>query len=193
MKAVARMLPFLGGALLAVAPVAQGQSITDLSPGARVRVAEQGTRALVGTVTAVRGDTLLMLAGGEVHVLPISPMLSLQVSRGRPPRVASMLEGGAIGLLAGAIGGAASLAISSLVIPDSCDREGDGLLCLSAGEWALVGVAIGAPVGGASGAVVGLISPRERWRRVESAGNVPRLTVHTGTGGLRIGFSVPTS
>jgi hypothetical protein len=66
-------------------------------------------------------------------------------------------------------------------------------LCFSTGEWALVGFVVGAPVGAASGAVARFLSPRERWRRVEPVGNAPRLSVQSGTRGLRIGFSVPTS
>lgn len=174
-------------------PAAAQSSAADLPGGTRVRVAEQTTGRLVGTVTEVRGDTLLVLARGEVHAVPISSIRTIQVSRGRPPRLASALEGGAIGLLTGAIGGAALLAIPSLLVPDACDREGDGVLCFSTAEWALVGVAIGAPLGAASGALVGFLSPRERWRRVERAGNAPRLSVQSGSGGLRIGFSVPTS
>jgi hypothetical protein len=193
MKVFTRIFPLLSAALLAVAPAVQGQPTADLPAGTRVRVSEPAAGRLVGTVTEVRRDTLLVLARGEVHAVPISSIRTIQVSRGRPPRLASALEGGAIGLLTGAIGGAASLAIPSLLVPDACDREGDGVLCFSTGEWALVGVAIGAPLGAASGALVGLLSPRERWRRLEPAANVPRISVQSGTGGLRIGFSVPTS
>jgi hypothetical protein len=192
MKVFARIFPLLSAALLAVAPAVQSQSAADLPTGTRVRVAEQAPGRLVGTVTEVRGDTLLVLARGQVHAVPFSSIRTIQVSRGRPPRLASALEGGAIGLLTGAIGGAASLAIPSLLVPDACDREGDGVLCFSTGEWALIGVVIGAPLGAASGAVAGFVFPRERWRRVEPAGTTPRLSVHSGAGGLRIGFSVPT-
>ena len=189
MKVFTRIFPLVGAALLTVAPAVQGQSMADLPAGTRVRVAEQAAGRLVGTISGVRRDTLLVLARGQVHALPISSIRTLQVSRGRPPRGAAALEGGAIGLLTGAIGGAASLAIPSLVMPDACDREGDGVLCFSTGEWALVGVAIGAPLGAVSGAVAGLISPRERWRPVTARG-APALTVKAQPAGVRIGLSL---
>lgn len=184
-----KVFPLLCAALLLVPPTVRGQSMAELPTGTRVRVAEQARERLVGTVTEVRRDTLLVLARGEVHALPISSIRTLQVSRGRPPRGASVLEGGAIGLLTGAIGGAVSLAIPSLVVPDACDREGDGVLCFSTGEWALVGVAIGAPLGAASGALAGLISPRERWRSVTARG-APALTVQPQAAGMRVGLSL---
>lgn len=189
MKGLARIFPLLGAALLTVAPAVQGQSAADLPAGTRVRVAEPATGRLVGTVTEVRRDTLLVLARGEVHAVPISSIRTIQVSRGRPPRLASALEGGAIGLLTGAIGGAASLAIPSLLAPDACDREGDGVLCFSTGEWALVGVVIGAPLGAASGAVAGLIFPRERWRSVTPR-TAPAVTVQPEAAGVRVGLSL---
>lgn len=189
MKVFARIFPLLGAASLAVAPALQGQSMADVPAGTRVRVSEQAAGRLVGTVTEVRRDTLLVLARGEVHALPISSIRTLHVSRGRPPRTASALEGGAIGLLTGAIGGAVSLAVSSLLVPDACDREGDGVLCFSTGEWALVGAAIGAPLGAASGALAGLISPRERWRSVTARG-APALTVQPQAAGVRVALSL---
>jgi hypothetical protein len=190
MKVFTRIFLLWSAALLATAPPVHGQSTADLPAGTRVRVTEQATGRLVGTVTEVRRDTLLVLARGEVHALPISSIRTLQVSRGRPPRLASALEGGAIGLLTGAIGGAASLAIPSLVVPDACDREGDGVLCFSTGEWALVGVVIGAPLGAVSGAVAGFVFPRERWRSVTDR-TAPAVTVQPEAAGVRVGLSLP--
>ncbi|HLM68055.1 MAG TPA: hypothetical protein VK358_11035, partial [Longimicrobium sp.] len=143
----------------------------------------------VGTVTAVRRDTLLVFARGEVHAVPISSIRTLQVSRGRAPRLTSALESGAVGLLSGAIGGALALAIPSLLGPDACDREGDGVLCFSTGEWALVGAAVGAPIGAASGAVAGFVSPRERWRPVVTRG-APSITLQPQAAGVRVGLSL---
>jgi hypothetical protein len=192
MKVSTWVSPLVCAALLAVAPAVRAQSTDELSAGTRVRVAAPATGRLVGTITEVRRDTLLVLARGEVHALPISSIRTLQVSRGRPPRLASALEGGAIGLLTAAISGGGSLALASLVMPDSCDGEGGGVLCFSTGEWALVGVAIGAPLGAASGAVAGLIFPRERWRSV-TARNARAVTVQPQAAGVRVGlsFTVP--
>lgn len=191
MKILVPLTMFVCAALAAAPPAARAQSRAELAAGTRVRVAEHAARPLVGTVTQVRGDTLLVLARGEVHALPLSSIRSLQVSRGRPPRLASALEGGAIGLLSGAIGGAASLALPSLVVPDDCGREQDGLLCFSTGEWALLGVLLGAPLGAASGAVAGFVFPRERWRSI-TAGSAPALTGPPRAEGLQVGFSLRT-
>lgn len=171
---------------------ARAQSVAELPAGTRVRVAAPATGRLIGTVSEVRGDTLLVQSRKGMHAVPVSSIRDLQVSRGRPPRVASALEGGAIGLLTGAVGGAAMLALPALVVPDACDREGDGVLCFSAGEWALVGVVLGAPLGAASGAVVGFAFPRERWRSV-AAKSAPALTVQPRAVGVRLGlsFAVP--
>ncbi|WP_420125972.1 hypothetical protein [Longimicrobium sp.] len=188
--------PLLGVVLLAAAmagPAAAQSSAADLAAGTRVRVVESGSDRVVGTVSGVRGDTLLVFAGGREHMLAISSIRSLQVSRGPSPRLTSALEGGLVGLLAGGAAGAAVAVLGDAVGGDGeCDSGGD-LLCFSTGEWALVGVVVGAPVGAASGAVARFLSPRERWRRVEPAANAPRLSVQSGSGGLRIGFSVPTS
>lgn len=189
MKVSARVSPLVCAALLAIAPAVRAQPADALSAGTRVRVSAPATGRLVGTITEVRRDTLLVLARGKVHALPVSSIRALQVSRGRPPRLASALEGGAIGLLTGAVGGAASLALPSLVVPDACDREGDGVLCFSTGEWALLGVVIGAPLGAASGAVAAFISPRERWRSV-TARSAPALTVQPQAAGVRVGLSL---
>lgn len=185
--------PLLAVVLLLAAgmaePAVAQSSAADLAAGTRVRVVEPGSGRLVGTVSGVRGDTLLVVAGGREHTLSIPSIRSLQVSRGRSPRLASALEGGAIGLLTGAIGGAASLALPSLVVPDSCDREGDGVLCFSTGEWALVGVVIGAPLGAASGAVLRFVSPRERWRPIATLG-APTITLAPQATGLGVGLSL---
>ncbi|MBW3569975.1 MAG: hypothetical protein KY467_02600 [Gemmatimonadetes bacterium] len=87
--------------------------------------------------------------------------------------------------------GAASLALPSLVVPDACDRQGDGVLCFSTGEWALVGVAIGAPLGAASGAVAGFVFPRERWRSV-TVRSAPALTLQPQAEGVQVGLSLRT-
>lgn len=182
----------LSAALLAVAPEIRGQSMENLAAGTRVRVAAPATGRVVGTVTEVRGDTLLVTSRRGVHALPASSIRSLQVSRGRSPRLTSALQGGAIGLATGVVGGVAGALIADLTIPDdACDSGETDLLCFSTGESALLGVIVGAPFGAASGAVLGLVFPRERWRSVTARG-APALTVQPQAAGVRVGLSLTT-
>jgi hypothetical protein len=186
---VARVVPLLCAMVMAAPPAAGAQSTADLREGTRVRIAEAAAGRLVGTVSAVRGDTLVVRSGNDVRAVPFSSIRVLQVSRGRPPRLASALEGGAIGLVTGSAAGAAGAVLGTLVSGDDCDREGEDLLCFSTGTWALVGVIIGAPFGAASGAVAGFLFPRERWRSIGLPG-APALTVHPGAGGVRVGLAI---
>lgn len=190
-KLIARVLVLAGAALLAIPAAARAQPMEELAAGTRVRVAAPATGRLVGTVSAVRGDTLLVLSRGGVHALPLSSVRTLQVSRGRPTRLESALEGGAAGLVLGIVGGAAGAVLGDLTISDGdCNGSEDDLLCFSTGEWALIGAVAGAPLGVAYGAVVGFVFPRERWRSV-GVQSGPVLAVQPSSAGLGISLSIP--
>lgn len=191
MRVWSRILPFACAALLGVPAAVRAQTVADLSAGTRVRVAAASTGRLVGTVAGVRGDTLLLMSREGVHALPLSTIRALQVSRGRPPRLAGAVEGGAIGLATGVAGGVAGALIADLALPDRCDTGESDLLCFSTGEWALIGAMVGAPFGAASGAVAGFVFPRERWRSV-TAGAAPALRVQPRPSGVRVGLSFTT-
>jgi hypothetical protein len=163
--------------------------VAELAPGTRVRVAEPVAGRLVGTVTGVQGDMLLLFSGQRVHSLPISSIRAVQVSGGFSSRPASAVRGGAVGLLTGAAGGAAAAVLAGLVMGDGECGGGGDLLCFNTGEWALVGAMVGAPVGAVSGAAFGFAFPRERWRSIGS-GAPPRLTLRSQSGGLRAGLTL---
>jgi hypothetical protein len=196
MKTVlSRVLPFLCAGLLALPSAAPAQTAADLSPGTRVRVVDAGTGPVVGTVSAVRGDTLVVVsgkgAGAREVALSVSSIRRLQVSRGRPSRPLSALQGAAIGAVTGSVGGVLGTTIGSLQADESCGRAvaGDDLLCFSTAEWAMIGVMIGAPMGAASGAALGFLFPQERWRSI-STRHAPAFTVAPAGDAVRLGLSL---
>lgn len=148
--------------LVAVPGVAVAQFPADVQPGARVRVwipetnrQQEGPnrkQLLRGTVESVDG-TLQLRVPGTAGSLAISraSVRRLDVSRG-VSRGASMFERA----VAGAIGGAITFGLSNH--PDNATGPSYRT------DWRAAGV--GAAWGAGIGAVVGLIWPYERWRRV---------------------------
>ena len=132
--------------------------------GVRVRVwipeawlQEQGPwrrQQLRGTVASLTPDTLHLSVPGTDGTLAVAreSIRRLDISRGRPSRVASAVERA----FAGAIVGAISVALRN-------DPHGSEWPNYSS-DWRAAGE--GAKWGAAFGAVVGLLMPTERWRRV---------------------------
>ncbi len=194
MKTVlSRVLPFLCAGLLALPSAARAQTAADLSPGTRVRVVDAGTGRVVGTVSAVRGDTLVVVSGkGESArevALSVSSIRRLQVSRGRPSRPLSALQGAGIGAVSGSVGGLLGITAANLRYRGPCDGTADDLMCFSTGEWALVAMMIGAPVGAAWGAALGFVFPQERWHSI-STRHAPAFTVAPAGDAVRLGLSL---
>ena len=157
-----RLLVFIG--LLLTAPcLANAQFPADVQPGTRVRVwipetarQEEGPnrrQLLRGTVESVDGGNLRLRIPGAANSLaiPRASVRRLDLSRG-VSRGESMVER-AVG---GAIGGAVAFALLN------DPRRSGGPHYRT--DWRAAGV--GAAWGGGFGAVVGLIWPHERWRRV---------------------------
>jgi hypothetical protein len=190
---LSRIVLFVCAALLAAPVALRAQSAAGLASGTRVRVVEPANGRTVGTVSEVRGDTLMVITGiGEswrVVALPLSSIRSLQVSRGRPSRHVSALQGAALGVLTGAAGGVAGMTIGTLAMQDSCDGSPDQLMCFTMAESAVLGIIIGAPMGAAWGAVAGFVFPQERWRSITVA-SPPVLTVNGSPGGVQLGLSI---
>lgn len=130
-----------------------------VSAGARVQVrlpeiqfqasARRG-HLIRGRITALTPDTLYLAVTDSVGPLPLPRSLiqRLELSRGVPSRGASALRQG---LLSGAITAA------MLALFEGINDEPDGI---DAGEAALIGGGVGL----VSGAVIGAIFPRERWK-----------------------------
>lgn len=151
--------------LLAGLPIAaQAQFPERVQGGARVRVwlpeqyqQREGPwrrQQLRGTVESLRSDTLFLSIPGAMGTLavPRQSIRRLDVSRGKPSRVASALER--------AIGGAIVGAISTAIENDPQSNEWPHY----SRDWRAAEE--GAKWGAAFGAALGLIMPTERWHRV---------------------------
>jgi hypothetical protein len=160
-----RLLARLGVAatlLLAAAPaVARGQALDAVAPNTRIRVDLHGDRSrfgreraqsVIGTLVAVRADTVLLLvrASADPLRLPRTSIRGAYLSRGRPPRWQAALRGAVVPAVIGA-------ALSALTMTIHRD-EGDPTPMQAAGSSAAWGAL--------SGAVFGAWSPRERWHRL---------------------------
>jgi hypothetical protein len=151
--------------LLAFLPaLATAQFPERVQSGTRVRVwiaepwlQEQGPwrrQQLRGTVTSVTPDLLRLSVPGTEGTLAVGrqSIRRLDISRGRPSRVASAIERA----FAGAIVGAISVALDN-------DPHGSEWPNFSR-EWRAAEE--GAKWGAAIGATIGFVLPTERWQRV---------------------------
>jgi hypothetical protein len=144
--------------------VLHAQFPADVQVGARVRVwvpepyrqsAGPARRQLLrGTVASLTTDTIQLSIPGTVGTvaIPLVEMRRLQVSRGRPSRLASAFER----VVGGAVGGAVTWALANNLHHPGGPRYRS--------DWRAAGE--GAAWGGGIGAAVGLLFPHEQWRRV---------------------------
>ena len=151
--------------LLALVPVAaRAQFPEPVQPGARIRVWLPETRQqentpwrrqlLRGTVASVSADTLHLTVPGTAGTLAVArnAIRRLDVSRGRPSRLASAFERALAGAVVGAIGAALENDPRSSEWPNYSR------------DWRAAGE--GAKWGAAFGATIGFVFPTERWRRI---------------------------
>jgi hypothetical protein len=134
---------------------AAAQQLSEVAPGARVRLRAPGVVAgrYSGTVLSRTADTLVVARTGGAPVrVPVSSLTSVEVSRGESRLMGAgkgALWGGAIGLGIGFLAAAAG---------EEDDFDGD-----SDGE-----VVIGSALGGAIwGVIIGAIVGSERWDRYD--------------------------
>lgn len=154
--------------LVVTSALAQAQFPEGVQSGMRIRVSvpepymqEQGPwrrQQLRGTVAALTTDTLHLAVPGTHGTLavPRQSIRRLDISRGRPSRVASAFERAFAGAIIGAI----------TVVLDN-DPRGSEWPHFSR-EWRAAEE--GAKWGAAFGAVLGFVLPTERWRRVRMSG-----------------------
>jgi hypothetical protein len=154
-----------------------------LPPGARVRVTAPayGSARQVGTVLALRGDTLVLqtAANPDTLLLPWSGVTGLEVSRGRRRQVR---EGIGFGFLAGA-------AFGMLIGLADGDDPPDSFIAFSAGEKALFAGAVLGGIGAVVGGVLGAASPTDRWERVPLRSVEARVGAAPGGHGLALSLS----
>lgn len=163
-------LGMLLGLLASTATVAEGQGLDALPANARVRLdfpaADRSrfertrfgrvhAQSVVGTLEAVRADTLLLVvqSGAEPLRVPRAAVRSVYLSGGRPPRWRAALDGALLPALVTAALSAAGTSIHR--------RAGDpspAEAALSSAVW------VGGP-----GALLGAWHPKERWRPIVSA------------------------
>lgn len=161
---------FLAPLLLAAALCAPrgelpAQQRTSVQPGDRVRVTAPELNRRIGTVVAVRADTLVFRARDADGPLSLSiPLVSrLEVARGRHSPFKGALIGAGAGALAG-FGAAAAIAAD----PEAC-RVSD---CLTGRDVAAFFVWVGATAAGTLGGAL-LAASTERWVAVPLASLAP--------------------
>ncbi|HTE19005.1 MAG TPA: hypothetical protein VK689_11580, partial [Armatimonadota bacterium] len=99
------------------------------------------------------------------------------------------LRGAGLGLVSGSVGGVVALTLPHLLATDRCHHTGDDFLCFSTGEWAALGLLLGAPMGLVTGAVTGFLFPEERWRSLSIPG-APVVAVSGRGDGVQLGVSI---
>ena len=164
---------------LAAAPVAaQADSIARWPVESRVRIRTTNNQTVIGQLTEVRGDTLIVRKEGALF-RPWKKVLAdsagrIEVSRGRyisGERVAEeALAGAAVVIL--------TYVVMDAVIPDFCDSDNCGA---SFPDYARAGA-----LGAAAGALSGVLHPADRWEEVPKP---VRVGFVPARGQARIGFS----
>jgi hypothetical protein len=156
-------------------PVIRAQSLDSISANTRVRIdfptgersrfRRERAQSVVGALEEVRGDTvLLVVRPGAVPLrIPRAAIRTLYISRGRPPRWRGALDGALVPALITAALSAAGASINR--------RENDpspAQMAASSAAWV-----------GASGALLGAWSPKERWRAVPQLDSIARRASST--------------
>ena len=138
-----------------------GQTLTPLDSAARIRVTApaRGLHSQVGTVLALRSDTLwlLTLPAGDAITLPVRELTRVELSQGLRGHA---LRGAGIGFLSGAALGAV-LGYAFASDPKNC-----GFTPCGPGPDAAGGAFLGGLVGVVTGAIVGTNQRTERWKIV---------------------------
>jgi hypothetical protein len=146
-------LTFLVLVLLAPLTSTDAQQLSEVAPGARVRIRAPGVVAgrYTGTVLSRTADTIAIASSGASSVrVPVASLTSVEVSRGKS-RSRGAIKGAAWGAGIGLIFGVLTTGIS--------DDVGYG----SEGEYLAANL-----VGGAFwGALIGAIAGSERWDRYD--------------------------
>ena len=146
------MLLSAGGAAPA-SVLAQGCVSPPSGARVRLRVLEPSPRWVVGALDRVARDTAWIRTGPGA-ARRVTPVVALEVSRGRRGRGASTGFAALAGLLVGGAVGAAGTTEPTLVGPSTTS------------EGLVAGAVLGAAAGALVGAVVGGPLAGERWQRV---------------------------
>jgi len=161
--------------LLIATPRAHAQ--THLPANSRVRVEFQDGHHVIGRLTDVRADTLVVVDDGLIwdskYRIPADRMRRLDVSRGKYVHAGRVIGGALLGAVAGYV--------AALVVP------GVGMQCSADLCESGAGLAAAILVGIAGGVTLGMLTPADHWEAV------PR-PVRVGAGGdrqyTRLGISL---
>ena len=148
------LLAAVSGALPAQAP-----DTSRLAEGARVRVEAPALFAgrRVGSVAAMRGDTLLLRVRDRAVAVPLARVERIEVRRGDRRRGAGALRGMGIGLLSGI-----AVGLAYARIDETSEPCGDGPCGIGYFIYPILGGGAGLALGGVLGAAAGW----QRWERV---------------------------
>ena len=171
------LVPLAFAFALGIAPHEMRAQVSEIQPGARVRITAPGIVAgrYAATVLTRTTDTVRVSAPGMAPFdIPVASIKYLEVSRGNSRAlgaVRGVLWGGGIGLAVGMI----------LAATEDSNANYDNL---SAGEV----VAYSTLSGSFYGAIIGAIVGRERWERFEMPVRTS-LRVQPGQVGAAFGFT----
>jgi len=175
-------------ALLVIGAAPLHAQLTELQPGARVRVEAPGIVAgrYVGTVLSRSADTLMLGAPNAAPVaVPIGRITNAEVSRGSSRLLGAgrgIMWGVPIGLGVGVLAAVSSDNPDGLYCPYSSGCGGE-----TSGSYK-AGLIVGGTVAGAAwGALIGALVGRERWERFEVT---PRSAFDFRDGRTRLGVAV---
>jgi hypothetical protein len=158
-------------ALLASPAHLGAQTNPKLLDGTRIRVTPIGGQSLKGTFKG-SGPQGLSYSDetGSLHLLSNESIQRLDMSGGKNRRKAALI-GGAVGLVAGVLIGAATSGDCTGDCDDPYGVGGDGLAeSVATGTGVMIG---GAVFGGLGALVGGLFFAPERWVRVEFGSGIP--------------------
>jgi len=162
-----RTLVFATVAVIVGTSAARAQFPADVQRGQRVRVwlpesypqmnSPAHRQLMRGIVDDVAADTLRLSVPGAVGSLaiPRASIRRLDLSRGKPSRIASMLERGIGGAIVTGLVFAATNAIYTSNDNFATQYDSNWDAALAGAAW-----------GGGLGAAIGLVWPTERWRRL---------------------------
>lgn len=161
--------------LAMVTPVLHAQ--TTVPVNSRVRVSMRNGEHVIGRLTEVRGDTLVVIDDGVLlhskYRIPADRMRRIDVSRGKYVSAGRVFGGALLGALGGYV---AAFLVPGVAEQCSADVCGTGS-----------GFAAAIFVGIAGGVTLGVLTPADRWEAVPSP-------VRVGFGGgfreARVGLSV---
>jgi hypothetical protein len=180
---------FASGVVVLILPVssrAEAQSTTPtLLPRDYVRVTTTDKRRLIGHVLHSSIDSLIFVGDGAAYELGDAQIRRVDLGMGPTPWRAAQI-GGLIGLAGGLAYG--------IIVVRSDDSSGDALYGLARALDLLFITLCGASgmmIGGATGLVVGLVHPSERWERIYPPQSILMRERSAAQARLQLGIRIP--